>query len=656
MLLVYLVTRKLELIKMFRNIPIWLFLGLICWCQNLEAQVFWSEDFENGLPSDWMVLDESNQDVFWTYCNNPNDNNGANLQCPEIWPMPPNLQKAFEASTSENGFMVLNSDAYDIQIIEGDQFYEAILQTSKIDCSNAPTVFLEFQSHIGLYVLPAFNNTLVQVSHDGENWTNFEAFPNLIPAGTVDPGFLRWSKNPEKTYIDISSVAALQEEVYIRWYWKGEWELYWAIDDIILSVTDTRPEIDLTLKPRGNYMAIPPNYNTPVSQIEPMHFMAEVKNLGQLEQSNIDLSLTITANETGQIIYEEHLPITTLRSDDEVLELLFPVFDEELSIGKYELEYRLGDFESDENPEDNLFRKTFSVSEFKYNKDNGSINIPNLSPGPAEFNTSKPLNWAIGNYFYFPNGTNHALESISFGLSMSQTVGGISFNPAGLILEVNLYSWRDLNLDGDAQSEECFKVATEDFVTTGFDQFVKMPLTNTLSPGDPVEFQNNTAYLAMLELKTEEFGKTIAVRGSSGLEYIGMEIATERRANPRYSSFISIGDETTFRFGGFASDVTPYIQLNIEPLTNAVNEKNNPIKSIQVTPNPSRDRINFTIPKNKIDLISYYQIVDAIGKIYLQDQSKNSNISLDVHDLPTGIYFLKVSNGLDQYLQKISKY
>jgi len=640
---------------MFRNIPVWLFLSLVCCSQNIEAQVFWSEDFASGLPSDWLVKDNSNQGVFWTYCDNPDDDNPSNLSCPEIWREPPNFQTAFNSTSSENGYMVVNSDAYRIELQDGEKYHEPMLQTSKIDCSDAPTVFLEFQSHIGLYVLPAENNTLVQVSNDGENWTNFEAFPNLIPSGTVDPGFLRWSKNPEKTYFDISSIAALQDEVYIRWYWKGEWELYWAIDDIILSTNDTRPEIDLTLKPRGNYMAIPPNYNIPISQLEPMYFMAEAKNLGQLKQTDVDLSLTITSDETGEIIYEEHLPVT-LESREEMLEVLFPTFSEELSVGKYELEYKLGDIESDANPGDNTFRTTLSITESIYAKDDGNINIAELLLGPADFDTSKPLNWSVGNYFYFPNGTNHALKSVSFGLAPKGLQGDISYNTAGLDIQVNLYTWRDLNSDGDAQQIECFKVGTGNYLTTGFSQFVNMALSSTVAPGEPIELQNNTAYLLMLELKTQDLWHTFAIRGSSSLEYIGMEKATSLKNNPRYSSFIAIGDETTFRFGGFASDVTPYIQLEIEQLTNSVKERTKTHKAILVTPNPTNKTIRFTIPKKKIDLVSYYQIVDAIGKIYLQDQSVQSNISLNLSDLPPGIYFLKVSSGTDQYLQKVSKF
>ena len=638
---------------MVKNISACFLLCLFSMTPKAYAQVFWSEDFSDGFPTDWTTVDESNQGALWTFCNNPFDDIASNVNCPVIWHEAPNEQAHFQSSTSQNGFVVLNSDYYRLDPNYGYANHKSGLMTSKIDCSDAPTVYLEFQSHIGVFILPAESNAIVQVSTDGNNWSNFEAFPYLIPSGTTDPGFLRWSKNPQKTYIDISSVAALQEEVFIRWYWIGSWELYWALDDVKLSINDPRPAIDLSLKYRGNYTAIPPNHKIPISQLEPMHFMTDVANLGYLDLLNVDLSLTITESQTGQIVYEEHILIDRLKSNEKINEQLFPVFNEKLNIGAYNIEYKVGDISKDEVPEDNIFSSTFWVTESEFHKDNGEINIQCLSLGPQEFSFSQLMNWSVGNYFYFPSGTNYLLKSISFSLPKQKNIQGITFNPIGHKINVNLYSWRDTNGDGDAQDLEYQKLASGEYRMINSEEEIQLKLMNVSDPDKPVSLQNNTAYLAMLEYKTTEALKSLAVNGSSKLEYLGMEIATYSRNLPRYSSYIKKGEETTFRFGGFGSDVTPIIRLEIEKDKIISTNRPKPVQALFVSPNPADKKINFSVPKNKIYKPSKFELIDAFGNVVLKAKSQSPQIELNIADLAAGIYYLKVSNDLDQYIQKV---
>jgi len=81
--------------------------------------------------------------------------------------------------------------------------------------------------------------------------------------------------------------------------------------------------------------------------------------------------------------------------------------------------------------------------------------------------------------------------------------------------------------------------------------------------------------------------------------------------------------------------------------------------SIGISPNPVSDLM--TIDVTGFDARSAgYEIVDITGKSMSSVVTKHSNSSstvvMDMRTLPTGIYFLRVSDGSDEIVQKVVKY
>ena len=194
-----------------------LFMGVF----GLQAQTaFWSEDFSDGdIPEGWTNEDPSGNNALWTWCGDPTT--GAMDGCPPVWDDNLNQQEPFGATTAGNGFVTMDSDA------AGDVSHQSELTTSPIDCSAQGEVWLNFQTHIGVFTIPASTGALLRVSTNGDTWTDFAIFPNL----TLD---VRWSENPENIIVDISSVAANESTVYIQWQWIGNFEYLWSIDDVQL--------------------------------------------------------------------------------------------------------------------------------------------------------------------------------------------------------------------------------------------------------------------------------------------------------------------------------------------------------------------------------------------------------------------------------------
>lgn len=194
------------------------------------AQVFWQEDFATGIPAQWINEDATIQidsltgntiPALWQYCTTPQ-------QCPPaLGGLTP-----FASSSVMNGYVFVDSDAL------GGNFegtHKSQLTTAPINCSTQSKVFLQFDSHIGTFNFNAAENALlrVRIGTSGQ-WHQFGIYPELNLGG----GVTQLSPNPQKVIVDLSSVAAGQDSVFLQWQWTGRFELFWALDDIKLSSTN----------------------------------------------------------------------------------------------------------------------------------------------------------------------------------------------------------------------------------------------------------------------------------------------------------------------------------------------------------------------------------------------------------------------------------
>jgi hypothetical protein len=82
---------------------------------------------------------------------------------------------------------------------------------------------------------------------------------------------------------------------------------------------------------------------------------------------------------------------------------------------------------------------------------------------------------------------------------------------------------------------------------------------------------------------------------------------------------------------------------------------NKPVQSVTIFPNPSSSIINM-IPVNGYDLNNNtVHILDATGKILINQKVYSSNKSINISSLKSGLYFLKIGSGTDQKMIKLIK-
>ncbi len=161
---------------------------------NITSMVpFIIEDFEFGLPSDWIIFDYLEDGYTWT-----DENPGE--RSPE--------------GGCYGKFMICDSDwaGFENYLLEE-------LWTPSIDCSEATSVYLDFSQY---YSHLAEDYAYVDVSNDGgSTWIPVVSYYTCIMG---------------KESIDISDEAVGFSDVRIRWVYddKGMWAWYWMVDNIMV--------------------------------------------------------------------------------------------------------------------------------------------------------------------------------------------------------------------------------------------------------------------------------------------------------------------------------------------------------------------------------------------------------------------------------------
>jgi hypothetical protein len=193
-----------------------------------KGQVLWSDDF--SADSNW-TRNSPVGDSLWKIGTTGPSGGFAILP--------------INSTTAFNNFAIFDSDLY----CTFDQI--ANITTAKpINLSTAPGALLRFEQYYRRY----WDSTFVFVSIDRVNWVKFSVNKNLI-----NNEFSAGSDliNPDVVEVNISSVAALQDSVWIRFQFYSPNSLNttlagcgyaWMIDDVSISIP---PAVDAQLVDAG---------------------------------------------------------------------------------------------------------------------------------------------------------------------------------------------------------------------------------------------------------------------------------------------------------------------------------------------------------------------------------------------------------------------
>lgn len=174
--------------------------------QSIKAQtVLFTEDFATGIPGTWQNLENIIGGGFWTGVTT-DTLNGVGIA----------------TTTVANGYAVFNADLLGNDLIAED----ADLITPSFSCVGHSVVNLTFENIFTQY---AIGLGVVSISNDnGLTWTDVFTVGPALAQGT-------FNDNPDVQNIDISTWAANQANVKLRFNYTGDWDYWWVLDDILVS-------------------------------------------------------------------------------------------------------------------------------------------------------------------------------------------------------------------------------------------------------------------------------------------------------------------------------------------------------------------------------------------------------------------------------------
>lgn len=368
--------------------------------QQKSDTIYWSEDFDganwsgtvdedehngyeyNGsaLPEGWIVYDGSGNDYYWHWSDvGPRgtwtSSNGA-------WAPRQDLVNNLPGS-SENGFMILESDFYNTtasgEMTSNLKDMDSWIQCGPIDLSDAEHVLLEF-NQMFRYCCHSTNTLDVFISndYDTENsasgtWVKFNTKSEVKPNDYT-------YEEARNISINISEVAGNQSSVYIRWYHTGAWNThyFWMIDDVVIKrppdyellvrdgwadYIDTMPipadSEDASYLFYGGYTNIPKGLVGTFQQ-----FRAAIENFGVLEQS---ASYQVDIEKNDSIVYQKTSASKKLSTTQVDTFYVKPSFSPQ-DTGEYHIKGNLNYQFGDNNLLNNQWNYSFNVSENRYSR------------------------------------------------------------------------------------------------------------------------------------------------------------------------------------------------------------------------------------------------------------------------------------------------
>ncbi len=415
---------------------------------------------------------------------------------------------------------------------------------------------------------------------------------------------------------------------------------YWIIDDVRIVEQE-----GYNLRVNDNFYAIAPNVQFPAGQTDPIPFLADISNVGALDQSDVVLTATVE-DPGGNQVFNSDLSYGTVPANSIVENLLglgmyTPAADTDL--GMYTGAYTISSPNQDFDETDNTIAFNFMVTEGTFAKETG----PTRGVFPAAGNwegAGEPHSWAYGNAFYIKENTDAsgnamALMSGSFYIRNADEV-------AGRNLTLALYRWED---DGDAiaQPDERTREALGFYTITGTEEPTDEIVVNmeAFPAGGTYFFDSNTHYILMLEYVTED-EVDFNMGASEAYDYNAMAFVTDTLNMPRYAGMLGInGDLTVEDYSsiGFGLDIVPSVQMHVSFSTDT---KELPASNtLALSPNPAREYVNLQFDLDRAYEKAEVQIFDLNGRLVLRHLTalqQTGELSLDLTKLQSGTYSLKL--------------
>ena len=380
-----------------------------------QKSIIWTEDFGNGLNSTNGTWTQSGTDQIWKH---------SMYTTSGEWSVG---TPAPATTTAANGIMLFDADSVNFLVSPNYVDRDGALISPSIDLSGVPGVILEFEHNARFCCSNSSGLFTVSVSNDGgSTWTDF----NVLTGLAVNAG----SANPEVEAINISSVAANQPNVQIRFNFgsSGNSHYYWLIDDICLATPSNDVEIT------GSYYSPYIEYTKyPITQTVPLTPCAIVNNNGGSSATNLVDNIEFVHQSLGVVSSTTSAPLATLPLIDTVCG---QTAYEPTNLGAYTINHAVSINETEVSLLDNVISQTFDVTTNIYARDSSASPTSMWNGATGGISTS----YELGNAFEFVN--DDYIENVLIYVHPNTNVGTLVY---GVVYKEDLSGFAYINQTND---------------------------------------------------------------------------------------------------------------------------------------------------------------------------------------------------------------
>lgn len=566
-----------------------------------DRVTLWEDDFSNA--GNWTIAHDGDIALDWQI--------GVGLVNAGSYPTAP-----VNSPTADNGYAMLDSDGFN----NNSGVPEASHMTNATAFSTAgyPNVVLEFQTFYRkwtneeLYVVVSTNNTdwpvLTPQSTDGGPLPNvYEVFPGMAVQAVI--------QNPTRVRINISDYAGDQAQVWVRFYWAGEWGYSWFVDDVKVIEQPAYELImeDGYLSSTGDgeeYGRIPSQHLEPTMQVG-----GNFNNFGTATRTNVGVAMNVTGAD-GFSASSTPLDLATAESGLMDQAVTLPNGGA-LGAGMYNASFTLTSNEDgqEEDASNNVYLRNFEVNPLWYTLDG-------IGNHPAGYQ-------ALGSI-----GSNSFTEAADglivmnyYPMQVTETVYGMEFlitanSVAGSYVICGIYDTTLTNtLLGTPIYETDVIDITDANIASGV-VTVRFDAPQTLNPG---------GYYFAVKLFSNGGTTHVRIVDDLTVPQPGMASAIQIPADQVYSN----GNAYAIRVG---LDENISVGADLE------------LNGISLYPNPSNGIVNFSA--GTMDTYTI-EVLNAMGQTVHQTRT-NGNTKLDLSSEAKGVYLVRVSTANASTVQRIT--
>ena len=531
-----------------------------------RGAAIWSDDFSD--PSTWQMGGDGAND--WVI---------GQVAPAGTFPSP-----AILSTTASNGWAIYDSDLY---CASSDDAW--MQNVTPIDLSGFPTVQLVFEELYRKFQ----DQTFVDVSNDGINWTPFAVNTNITSNNS--------SANPAVITLPISSVAGNQSTVYIRFHFKSVngCDYAWQVDDVSIEAIAGYNLVNVAASTTAYDYVNTTTWDSLAYTIYPLTEIRPLQ-LNMIYTSNSAAAENATATITTSDGYSSS-NTASINPSDTVHYYGAPDYTPSAATGTYHINFALSGENADTDTTDNNRSDSVEVSTGVFARDRGVFQYyyNDDTQGSA---------FKIGNGFHVVN--DEMLYSIDAVFANSSEVG------AGLEMNAQLLDPNTSDFSPLAESQYTTVVET-DLTAGGGANFVHF----IFNP--PVALTAGTDYLAVVQ----HFGG------------VRLDVAASGDCSAQ-TAFIYQSSDATWYYVTKA----PMVRMNFNSNVGIGAENvQNGVGLGQNLPNPANGTtsVNYSLDNAAQVALNLYDINGKLVRNLVQgtEGAGSHRVEINTADLQEGVYF-----------------